>query len=102
MEWQASDIIAGLALLSSFILGVIQYRKHRSEANAADGDAADKISSAWERLNDPLISEVHQLRDEVHRLRDEVLRLSNGIDVLTAQITEAGLIPRWQKHQKTE
>lgn len=99
MEWQASDIIAGLALLSSFVLGVIQFRKHQAEANAADGDAADKISSAWERLNDPLIKELHQLRDEVRDLRAEVLRLSAGIDVLTAQITEAGLQPRWQKHQ---
>jgi hypothetical protein len=98
MDIETTLITLAVAFVAT-IPALLQWRKYRSEANAADGDEADKISAAWERYNKtvitPLTERIVKLEKEaadkdvrISALEQTVINLTNGIEVLRNQIIE--------------
>jgi hypothetical protein len=79
---------------------LFQLAKYRAEAGSAQGDEADKVSAAWQKLNAPLQERVSHLEilavnqqnkiDEQQRLIDN---MTNGIRMLVDQVISLGGVP---------
>lgn len=101
------SIITGLPSMLSAIGAWKDKRKRVAEALNEESTAAEKVSSAWEKLAEDLQNRIDKMEDRLNKSDTEQLRLNkrlnrqrrridyleNGVDILIKQLKTLGVEP---------
>jgi len=94
---KAIQILAALAFIlfgtiGGFILGWLNYRGQRK---MVDGQVANQVSEAWQRLNKPLEERIDELIEEQEKARSLLVECARGIQILINQLETRGIPVEW-------
>ena len=80
-------------IISGLIAWGAAHLRLRSQNRLDDATAQEKISAAWEKLNEPLLERIEALEEDLKERDALIADLQSWIEQLVTQITELGHEP---------